>query len=579
MDAARYAAALDVAQLRPDLALLPFGDQTEIGEKGVTLSGGQKQRVSLARLVYADADLCLLDDPLAAVDAHVGAALFEQLLCGALAGKTRVLVTHALSYLPKADLVVVVEQGAIREVGTFSELRAKGTDFDALCAAHAVGVKEAETEKSADTPTAAAAAAPKKAAAAEEKNLTGAEERSEGNVSSSVYLAYANAAGSRYVLPAVFGIFCVEYGSKAFCDSWLTFWTSDSFGWNGNPRTKNYYLLIYFCLFIGNACATYVERLTVFFFARRASQRLHDRMLRKVLRLPQSFFDTTPSGRIINRFSRDTEVLDNLLPASLTQFMSCFFSILTSFVLISVVNPYFVLVLVPVLAAYLRLQRYYIPSCIELQRIESVTRSPIYSDLGEAVAGVPTIRAYGCASHFIALSDRQIFKNGNAIITQRLASEWLNVRLRFIGMTISTLAAFLVISGGVAPGLAGLVLVYSLDVTKYMEHGTAQASDAESKMNSIERMLEYDANAEEAPLETSAAVAATLPPAWPRSGALAVEKLDLRYRPELPLVLRSVSFRRLQSFNCAVLCDRKHILAQIQFDNEHAARKEGVRSR
>ena len=544
MDAARYAAALDAAQLRPDLLALPYGDQTEIGEKGVTLSGGQKQRVSLARLVYADADVNLLDDPLSAVDAHVGAALFEQCIRGALGRKTRVLVTHALTYLPHADQIVVVEDGRMREAGTYAELRAKGTDFDTMCKAHAVhGGEAAAAPKAASS--AAKAAAPedapaKRPDAADAKNLTGEEQRTAGNVSSSVYAAYANAAGSRGVLLLVVAAFSVEYGSKAFCDSWLTFWTSDTFNWEAHPEKRNYYLLIYFCLFIGNAFCTFVERLSVFYFARRASQNLHDRMLRKVLRMPQTFFDTTPSGRIINRFSRDTEVLDNLLPASLSQFLACFFSILTSFIVISVVNPWFVIVLVPILFMYLKLQRYYIPACVELQRIESTTRSPIYASLGEAVAGIPTIRAYGRGAHFIDASDSVVYRNGCTVQTQRMSAEWLNIRLRFLSAVVSTLAAVLVIAGRVPPGLAGLTLVYAFQVPQFMERGTAQASDAESKMNSVERMGEYDRMPEEAPHELPADAA--LPPSWPASGALAVENLVLRYRPELPPVLRGVSF-------------------------------------
>ena len=141
-------------------------------------------------------------------------------------------------------------------------------------------------------------------------------------------------------------------------------------------------------------------------------------------------------------------------------------------------NPWFVLVLIPVLAAYLKLQRYYIPSCIELQRIESVTRSPIYASLGEAVVRIPTIRAYGRGAHFIAASDANVYLNGCTVQTQRMAAEWLNIRLRFLSAIVSTLAAVLVISGGVAPGLAGLTLVYAFSVPAFMERGTAQASDA-----------------------------------------------------------------------------------------------------
>jgi len=486
-DAARYALAIASSQLEPDLAMLQFGDQTEIGERGVTLSGGQKQRVSIARLVYAGADVNLLDDPLSAVDAHVGAALFDKCFRGALAGKTRVLVTNALSYLPQADQIVVMEGGAVREVGTFAALREKGTDFDALCATHEIHAEE-EGAATADTKkrksldktsrtsldkSSRASLDKKPAKAAEpanDKNLTGAEERTLGKISSAVYVTYARAAGSVAVLAILFFAFSCEYGSKSFLDAWLGFWAADRFNWSTHNKTHDY-LLVYACVFVANSLFTYGRSLTFYFFGVRASRNMHLHMLQKVMRLPQSFFDSTPSGRVINRFSRDTEVLDSLLPMVLVQMVGCFFNIFTTFVIICVASQWFIIALPFLLASYVAVQRYYIPCCCELQRIESITRSPIYSDLGEAVAGVATIRAYGRASQFIAASDAAIAKNGDAIVTQRLAAEWLNVRLRFIGMAVSTLAAFLVISGGVAPGLAGLTLVYALDVTKYMEHG------------------------------------------------------------------------------------------------------------
>lgn len=153
-----------------------------------------------------------------------------------------------------------------------------------------------------------------------------------------------------------------------------------------------------------------------------------------------------------------------------------------------------------------------------------------------------TIRAYGVGAHFVAKSDSKITDNSGAWVTQKLASEWLNVRLRLLGTSVGILAAFLVISGGIAPGLAGLVLLYALDVTKYLEHGTAMASDTESKMNSVERIKEFSELTEEAPAETAAAVAEAMPKAWPSRGEVAVDGLTLRYRPELPPVLQGVSF-------------------------------------
>ena len=340
----RYAAALSASQLEPDLAMLSFGDQTEIGERGVTLSGGQKQRVSIARLAYAGADVNLLDDPLSAVDAHVGAALFDKCFKGVLASKTRVLVTNALQYLPQADQIVVMHAGAVREIGTFASLREKGTDFDALCATHEIHAEEeaaADSTKrvsldkprgrvSLDKPDKAA----KSASPVDDKNLTGAEERSLGKIGSAVYITYARAAGSVAVLGVIAFTFSCEYGSKSFLDSWLGFWAADRFSWSAHkPTETHFYLLVYACVFVANSIFTYSRSLLFYFFSVRASKNMHLHMLQKVMRLPQSFFDSTPSGRVINRFSRDTEVLDSLLPMVLVQMTGCFFNILTTFVI------------------------------------------------------------------------------------------------------------------------------------------------------------------------------------------------------------------------------------------------------
>ena len=206
--------------------------------------------------------------------------------------------------------------------------------------------------------------------------------------------------------------------------------------------------------------------------------------------MPMSFFDTTPSGRIINRFSRDTETIDSVLPGIVVQFLGCISNIITTLAIICAATLWLMIALPPIFLIYISVQRFYIPACRELQRIESITRSPIYSGLGEAVLGVETIRAYRAQAHFILEADLKAQKNADAFISQRMAACWLNMRLRFIGTGIVLLASFLVIQGKVEAGIAGLTLVYALDVTKYMEHGTNMASQLETQMNAVERVVQ-----------------------------------------------------------------------------------------
>jgi ATP-binding cassette subfamily C (CFTR/MRP) protein 1 len=269
---------------------------------------------------------------------------------------------------------------------------------------------------------------------------------------------------------------------------------------------------------------------------------MHENLLSRVMKMPMSFFDTTPSGRIINRFSRDTETIDIVLPGIVVQFLGCISNNNTTLIIVCVATKWFTVALPPILILYLSIQRFYIPACRELQRIESITRSPIYSGLGEAVSGVETIRAYRVGGHFTMMANRLMEKNADAYVTQRLVALWLAIRLRLIGSVIVSCATFLVIQGNVSAGLAGLTLVYALDVTKYMEHGTNMASELETKMNAVERIVEYLDKPLESSHDTDASVALGIPVDWPKKGKLEVDNLSMRYRPGLPLVLKNLTF-------------------------------------
>ena len=554
-DSKLYDDTLKRAQLMDDLDLLPAGDLTMIGERGVTLSGGQKQRISIARALYAESDVYLFDDPLSAVDNHVGAALFKDVIKGSLKNKTRVLVTNALQYLPQADQIVVLEEGKVQEIGTYTSLMGKGLDFSKLMKHHGLHEEESsrasldgdtrrkslegETRKSLDASGSAQGEqkAPAKPKVITDDMIGKEEERSIGNVSLKVYMEFFRATGTKFSALFVFCLFGAEYGSKAFLDYWLSWWAENKFGWNSKQ-----YLGVYFAIFLVNGIAIFFRSIVLYFFCVRAAKNLHNKLLARVLKMPMSFFDTTPSGRIINRFSRDTETIDSVLPGIVVQFLGCISNIITTLAIICAATLWFMIALPPIFLIYISVQRFYIPACRELQRIESITRSPIYSGLGEAVLGVETIRAYRAQAHFISEADLKAQKNADAFISQRMAACWLNMRLRFIGTGIVLLASFLVIQGKVEAGIAGLTLVYALDVTKYMEHGTNMASQLETQMNAVERVVQYL----DLPLEkkhtTEPDVAKGLPENWPAKGKLEIVDLSMKYRDNLPLVLSKISF-------------------------------------
>jgi len=535
-DQSKYEKAVRLAQLTADLEILPAGDATTIGERGVTLSGGQKQRVAIARALYAESDIYIFDDPLSAVDNHVGSALFKQVMTGELKSKTVILVTNALQYLPKADQVVVLGDGKMQEIGTYKSLMAKGLEFSKLMKAHGIDNDDGDKKEKGESKPETSAGAAVKSASQNDDSIK-EEERAIGNVGSRIYLELFKATGTQWNFVFVVFFFGCEYGTKAFLDYWLTWWATDKFGW-----TSNEYLLVYFCIFVANGLFVFTRSFILYFFLCRACKTLHERLLSRVLKMPMSFFDTTPSGRIINRFSRDTETIDIVLPGIVVQFMGCIANIITTLVIVCVATKWFTVALPPILLIYIMIQRFYIPACRELQRIESITRSPIYSGLGEATNGVETIRAFRAAGHFTKMAYKLMEKNADAFVTQRLAALWLAIRLRLIGSVIVIAATFLVIQGNVNAGLAGLTLVYALDVTKYMEHGTNMASELETKMNAVERIVQYLDKELESDHETKPDVAVGLPVGWPANGELAIEKLSMRYRPGLPLVLKNLSF-------------------------------------
>ncbi|GLI66142.1 hypothetical protein VaNZ11_009876 [Volvox africanus] len=578
LDPDRYRTALEVAQLGPDLAILPNGDLTEIGDRGVTLSGGQKQRVSIARAVYANADVYLLDDPLSAVDSHVGRALFEQVIRGVLKTKTVILVTNALQYLPQAHNILWMEEGRERAQGTFAQLQEAGLNIAQLChdddhhneqegkvnadeAPSGGGAKEGGSEgadSKSSTEGGAAAVGGKDGAAKSaigdshgdakitltrqatdaNRNLTGIEVRESGAISGDVINLYFKAGGGWIYFGPLLVLFALEQGARVYTDTWVGNWFGDKY-----DRNLGFYLGIYFMLGVIYGLFTFIRATTFLFFCVKAALSIHNQLLDHILALPKSFFDTNPAGRILNRFSRDTDIMDSTLSASLIQFAGSVSTYIAILIVITIATHWFGIALVPLTVIYFTIQRYYIPAARELQRIESISRSPIYSRFAEALLGVPTIRAYRMEAGFTAQSDDLMERNAHAFVTQKLAAGWLACRLDMLGLIVLTLAGALCIQGGIDPGMAGLALVYALDLTRFLKHGTNMASKSEADFNSVERIAQYLTPETEARPDNPPEVTKILPADWPTAGAINVEGLCMRYRPGMPLVLKGISFK------------------------------------
>eukprot|EP00051_Salpingoeca_urceolata_P006609 m.87350 g.87350 ORF g.87350 m.87350 type:complete len:1483 (+) comp14906_c0_seq3:85-4533(+) len=545
-DEARYKKVLWACALEADLEILEGGDLTEIGEKGINLSGGQKHRISLARAVYQDCDLYLLDDPLSAVDSHVGKHIFKHVIGpeGLLKDKARVLVTHLVHFLPKVDQVYVLQKGVVSETGSYSELVDAQGAFAEFLSEH---MTEQQSEQSPEKTHAENSDEPKSPEKKKEaKNDDGkggliASETAElGSVKSTVYLAYLRALGWPIVGIMLF-LFFASYGFQAGSNFWLAYWSDQALKHEQKTQDRlDVYLGVYAALGIGNAIGMLASTILMALGAIYASKRLHENLLHSVLRSPMAFFDTTPMGRILNRFAQDINVIDQKIPATFRSFARTALQVLSVVAVISYSTPIFLAAVVPLTFFYGFIQRYYVASSRQLKRLASVRRSPIYAHFSETLAGVSSIRAYGRQQPFIEDNQDKVDFYLEAWYPNISSNRWLAVRLEFVGNCIIFFAAmFAVIERHkLSPSIVGLSVSYAMTVTQTLNWMVRMTSDLETDIVAVERVNEYIDLEPEAPLETEHKVS----PSWPEQGAVEFQNVAARYRPGLQLVLRGISF-------------------------------------
>jgi len=547
-----YRKVIEYCSLTHDLEIFPDGDMTEIGERGINLSGGQKQRINLARAVYFNSDIILMDDPLSAVDAHVSRALFDNCILGALANKTRILVTHQLHILPRVDYIIVMNNGRIEEQGEYDELMQKDGEFARLMRTYG-GIDDSEddlTDKSSDDENEKEAVEGKdKEIKIEEmpmkggafggegkkpgKTLMTKEERATGSVDAKVYKDYLKAAGGITIGILILIAVVVLQISKFGNDIWLVYWTDDTFHWAATS-----YIIVYMIWNISQILMNLLYSVFMSFNGFRASKRIHRDAISRVIMAPIRFFDTTPLGRIINRFSKDQDSLDGMLFMAIQGFISSIASTITTIIFMLYAAPIFGIALFPLLILYYFVQKYYISTSREIKRLESLARSPLYANFTESLQGLPTIRAYNEQNRFIKHNQHLIDENNRPFHLQVTAQRWLGVRLECIG-------AFLVLFDGIAglflkdklsASLLGLSLSYALQVTGSLNGIIRSLNELEINMNSAERLLYY---ANEIEVENQKGLDA--PKEWPEQGKIEIKNLTMKYAPHLPPVLHNIN--------------------------------------
>ncbi|XP_022081543.1 ATP-binding cassette sub-family C member 9-like [Acanthaster planci] len=562
-NANRYKRVLDACALKPDIDILPAGDQTEIGEKGINLSGGQKQRVSVARTMYSHKSIVVLDDPLSALDVHVGRTLLEEGITKWLMGhkRTVILVTHQLQYLNRADLIIVMKDGRIAAQGDLDDIITADPDMYSEYDQAVKAVSDIESESESGTETQLEREALRRKSAqlirrvsaqnlgakpdrkfegVDEKEagkLIEQEEMERGSVSAKIYIYYFKNMGALLTLLTLLTVLGLS-GLQIGTNFWLSDWSEAGLG-NETESSDSYYLAGYAALSAASLIVRFISSGALIAASLVAAKAIHQEMLRNLIRAPLRFFDTTPIGRILNRFSNDTMNIDSKLAQSFNNavgsFMNCFSAVIVN----TIVMPYFILLFTPIAIAYYFLQSYFLTSSRELQRLDNTSRSPIFAYFSETLNGLTTVRAYKCQKRFFNSIIDRINKNQVAYLYLQTANRWLGVRLDFIGALIVLVAGMTTLVGaltlGLEPSLVGLGVTYSLQIAGFLNLLVRGVADTEMQMNSVERVAFYS-NVESEQYEGR-----DPPEDWPRNGRIQFDRASVRYSADSDPVLRAVS--------------------------------------
>ncbi|XP_046746878.1 ATP-binding cassette sub-family C member 4-like isoform X1 [Diprion similis] len=587
-DKTRYEEVTQVCALVKDFELLPQGDMSFVGERGASLSGGQRARINLARAVYRDADIYLLDDPLSAVDARVGRQLFEECINGFLKGKTRILVTHQLQYLRQAETIIVLNNGSIKCHGTYEELVQSNphvltfekseesnddTSLENNCEEYAES-KEImpvtivngdgelkESAKSIEDP----------------KDVTD-EEVETGQLSNQVYWSYFLAGGNICSLILIALGFVIAQVAASGTDYWVTYWTnqearriklkSANYDTNdtshgndtGNTQRDSSYqsdwfdefgllkqdvtIYVYAGCVIGCIILVTLRSMLFVKMCVSASHNIHNSMFSNLLLATMRFFNNNPSGRILNRFSKDIGTMDELLPKTMLEAIQILAMMVGMLVMVAVVNPWMIIPIIIIGGVFYTVRFYYLKTAQDIKRLEGIAKSPMFSHVSSTLDGLTTIRSRGAPAELMLKKefDRLQDVHTSAWYLAIAGTSVLGLVLDLFSGALVACVCFsfiLMDDGNFLGGSVGLAISQSLAMTGWFQYGVRQAAEVVSQMTSVERVLQYTNLPKEGPFTTEKPPPVT----WPSNGGLTFKNVFMKYADNKPPVLKNLNVK------------------------------------
>ncbi|XP_049887665.1 ATP-binding cassette sub-family C member 4-like [Pectinophora gossypiella] len=562
-DVERYKKVCKVCCLQPDFKQFPYGDLSLVGERGVSLSGGQRARINLARAVYREADIYLLDDPLSAVDANVGRELFEGCISEHLRGRTVILVTHQVHFLKSADQIVVLNEGSVENIGTYDELAKSGTEFSLILSnegeadevenaekrpslKHRISLQRGISVKSDDNPE------------EEREQIQVAEERASGTLKVEVLIQYLQSVQSWCLIAFVFIALITVQGFATTTDYWLSFWTNrvneymeenngelpdTSLDFQVGPLTNGQYLGIYGGLVL-SIIVFLLIRISIFVtMTMRASKNLHNTVFKNLIAAVMRFFDTNPSGRVLNRFSKDLGAMDEFLPRTFLETIQMYLLMTSILVLNALALPYTLIPTFVLVIIFFFLLRWYLNAAQAVKRLEGTTKSPVFGKINSTVTGLSTIRSSNAQDMLMRSFDEAQDLHSSAFYTFIGGSSALGMYLDamcliYLGII---LAIFILVDFGdlIPVGSVGLAVSQSMVLTMTLQMSARFTADFLAQTTSVERVLEYTKLNKEQYIDDGP----TKPPKdWPTQGNVKFEGVSMKYGEDDPPVLKNLNF-------------------------------------